>query len=131
MRLKKGFYIILGCLCLGLGCIGIVLPVLPTVPFFLVTGYCFAHASERLHTWFSQTNMYKKHLESFVSKRGMTVRTKITILVPVTLLMAIGFIMMKHVIVGRIVLGIVWFCHIIYFIWGVKTISPQNSKEER
>ena len=40
MRLKRLIFLILGLLCLGLGCIGVVLPILPTVPFFLVTVFC-------------------------------------------------------------------------------------------
>ena len=52
----------------------------------------------------------------------MTKKTKIRIMFTVTLLMSIGFIMMHAVPVGRIVLGCVWAFHIIYFIWGVKTI---------
>lgn len=38
-------------LCLGLGLIGIVLPVLPTVPFILAATYAAARGSERLHSW--------------------------------------------------------------------------------
>jgi hypothetical protein len=67
--------------------------------------------------------MYKKHLESFVEKRGMTLRTKLTILTSVTILMTIGFIMMSRVPVGRVVLAIVWICHVIYFVFGVKTVK--------
>ena len=66
MKIKKLLFLILGCLCLGLGCIGIVLPILPTVPFFLVTVICFANSSQKLHDWFIHTKMYQKHLESFV-----------------------------------------------------------------
>ena len=74
--------------------IGIVLPILPTVPFFLLTVFFFANSSQKLHDWFISTNMYKKHLDSFVKKKGMTVRTKATILTSVTLLMGIGFFVM-------------------------------------
>ena len=50
MKVKRLFFLVLGCVCLGLGCIGVVLPILPTVPFFLVTVFCFAKSSQRLHS---------------------------------------------------------------------------------
>lgn len=86
MKLKRLFFLILGCVCLALGCVGIVLPVLPTVPFFLATVFCFANSSEKLHTWFLGTELYQKHLDSFVKKKGMTAQTKAGILMSVTLL---------------------------------------------
>lgn len=91
MKLKQLIFLVLGCTCLVLGCIGIVLPILPTVPFFLVTVFCFANSSQKLHNWFVGTKMYKKHLESFVKKKGMTIKTKFGILIPVTIVMGIGF----------------------------------------
>lgn len=130
MKLKRLIYLILGCICLGLGCVGIVLPILPTVPFFLVTVFCFAKSSQKLHSWFIGTKMYKKHLESFVKKKGMTVRTKATIITSVTLLMGFGFVMMSKVPIGRIILAVVWVCHIIYFVFGVKTLKAENECNE-
>ncbi|MBR4587551.1 MAG: YbaN family protein [Lachnospiraceae bacterium] len=52
------------CICLALGTVGVVLPILPTTPFFLVTAYCFARSSEKLNNWFKGTKLYKKHLDS-------------------------------------------------------------------
>ena len=119
----------IGFVCLGLGCIGIALPILPTVPFFLVTIFCFANSSKRLQNWFLHTKIYKRHLEAFVKKKGMTIKAKITVLISVSLLMGLGFVMMSHVLVGRIILTVIWICHIIYFIFGVKTIK-QTDKED-
>ena len=48
-------------------------------------------------------------------------------MVTVTVLMSIGFIMMKAVPVGRIVLACVWAFHIFYFIFGVKTLAVQDA----
>ena len=90
MKLKRLIFLILGFLCLGLGCVGVALPILPTVPFFLATVFCFANSSQKLHDWFVSTKLYKKHLESFVKKKGMTVQTKLGIIIPVTLMMGIG-----------------------------------------
>ena len=96
MKLKRLIFLILGFLCLGLGCVGVALPILPTVPFFLVTVFCFANSSQKLHDWFVSTKLYKKHLESFVKKKGMTVQTKVGVIIPVTLLMGFGFFMMMR-----------------------------------
>lgn len=129
MNLKKILYLVIGCISLILGCIGIILPILPTVPFFLVTVFCFARSSQHLHNWFINTNMYKKNLQSFVERKGMTIKTKVTIIGSVTVLMALGFIMMSKVLIGRIILTIVWICHIVYFIFRVKTIKNTDIQE--
>ncbi len=127
MKFKKAAFIALGCLCMVLGCIGIALPVLPTVPFFLATVFFFANSSERLHSWFVNTAMYKKHLESYVKKEGMLVQTKLTIILTVTALMGFGFFMMLRagVYIPCIILAAVWIGHILYFTFGVKSIKKE------
>lgn len=128
--MKKIVYIILGCIGVGIGAVGAVVPMLPAFPFLMLAAFCFARSSQRLNNWFINTKLYKDNLEDFVAGRGMTKKTKIRIMVTVTALMSIGFIMMHAVPVGRIVLGCVWAFHIVYFLFGIKTI-PANQKETR
>lgn len=107
MTIKKILYIIFGCIGVGLGAVGAVLPLLPAFPFLMLAAFCFARSSEKLNNWFINTKLYKNNLESFVKGQGMTWKTKIRIMIMVTILMSIGFIMMDQVPVGRIVLGCV------------------------
>lgn len=130
MRLKRLIFLIAGCVCLGLGCIGIVLPVLPTVPFFLTTVFCFSQSSQKLHDWFLGTKLYKNNLEFYVKGQGMTTKTKAKILLTVTMLMAFGFGMMlrKALYVPCGILACVWAAHLVYFLFGVKTIETKKSE---
>ena len=122
--MKKILYIILGCVGVGLGAVGAIIPMLPAFPFLMLAAFCFARSSDKLHNWFVSTKLYQENLADFVAGKGMTKKTKVRIMVTVTLLMSVGFIMMglKGIVTGCVVLGCVWLFHIIYFIFGIKTI---------
>ena len=128
-HLKKAFFIALGCVSLALGTIGIVLPILPTVPFYLLTAFCFANSSERLHDWFIHTTVYKKYIGSYFRRRGMTKKAKCLLIGTVTAIMVPGFILMDKVPVGRAIMLVVWVGHILYFGFKVQTITQQEADE--
>ena len=127
--MKKILYVMLGCVGVGMGAVGAVVPMLPAFPFLMMATFCFARSSEKLDCWFKSTKLYKDNLEDFVAGRGMTIKTKVRIMVTVTLLMSIGFVMMglKGIVTGCAVLGCVWLFHIIYFIFGIKTIPATEA----
>jgi len=124
------FWIILGFISLALGTIGVVLPILPTVPFYLLTLFCFTKSSQRLHDWFVGTKLYKNNLETFVEKKSMTMKTKLSIITMVTIVMGIGFYFMDSVPVARVILAIVWVAHLLYFFLRIRTEKPGEEKAE-
>lgn len=117
MSIKRVAFLALGCTSLVLAVLGVVLPILPTVPFLVLAVFCFAKSSDRLNNWLINTKFYQNNLADFKAGKEMTVKTKTRILVTVTLVMAVGLIAMllKGVIV---LLG-----HIYYFGFKVKTIE--------
>ena len=127
--MKKILYIILGCVGVGMGAVGAVVPMLPAFPFLMLAAFCFARSSEKLDCWFKNTKLYKDNLEDFVAGKGMTKKTKIRIMITVTLMMSVGFIMMglKGIVTGCVVLGCVWVFHLMYFIFGIKTIPAKEA----
>jgi uncharacterized membrane protein YbaN (DUF454 family) len=130
MQPRRILYLVVGCVGLGLGAAGAVLPVLPTVPFLLVAAWGFGRSSKKLDDWFKRTKLYQKNLESYVRGDGMTRLTKLRIIAIVTVLMGIGFVLMHNVPVGRIILAVIWVLHVVYFLFAVKTASPDDPGRE-
>ena len=126
MNVKKIIYLSLGFIGLVLGAIGAVLPLMPAFPFLLLAAFGFGRSSEKLDAWFKSTKLYKNNLESYVKGQGMTLKTKLKIMIIVTILMCIGFIMMHKIVLGQAVLALVWLFHINYFLFGVKTIKTNE-----
>ncbi len=125
-KARKGFWIILGLLSMGIGCVGIVVPVLPTTPFLILASFSFAKGSEKFHNWFTSTKIYKNHLESFEKDRSMTLKTKLCILIPVSIMLIVAFFMMKN-IYGRVFIVFLILTKYYYFIFKIKTIKPDES----
>lgn len=127
--MKKFIYLTLGLLSLSLGTAGTLIPVLPTVPFLMLSALCFARSFRKLHQWFVSTKLYQENLADLTAGKGMTGKAKIRVMITVTALMAVGFLMMskKGIAIGCIVLALVWVVHLVYFIFGIKTISAKET----
>jgi uncharacterized membrane protein YbaN (DUF454 family) len=73
-KLKNTIYIILGFTFVGIGALGVILPVLPTTPFLLLASFFFTRGSERFNAWFVSTKLYKNHLADFIRNRSMELK---------------------------------------------------------
>lgn len=127
-KFAKMLWVGIGFLSLGIGVVGAFLPFLPTFPFLMLTVFSFAKSSKRLHRWFIGTKLYKNNLQSYVDSRSMTMKTKVRIMVSVTVVLTVGFLMMSRVPAARAVLVLVWLFHMLYFVFGIKTIREAVEK---
>lgn len=121
----KLLYFIVGCISMGLGMVGVVLPVLPTTPFILLAALCFAKSSRRFHTWFTHTSLYKNHLDSFVRHRTMTLKTKVRLLAFASTMIFIAMYFMDHLYLRIFLVFLIIFKYY-YFIVRIKTIPEHK-----
>ena len=129
-QMNKIFCILLGCTAVCIGTLGAVLPILPTFPFLMLAAWYFSRSSEKMNRWFRNTRLYRDNLEDYISRRGMTWKAKIRIMITLTLLMSVGLLIMgsRGIVLGCAILAFVWALHIFLFCFGIKTISV--SKKE-
>lgn len=124
--MKKSFlniiYIILAFLFLGLGALGVVLPILPTTPFLLLASYFFAKGSPKFNRWFLSTKLYKNHLEEFIRTRSMTLKKKLCIVIPVSIMLFITAFTMDKMAVKILIAFLVMFIYY-YFYFQIKTVE--------
>ena len=118
----KLLWLMIGIVSMVLGAIGVVLPVLPTTPFLLLESFCFAKGSDRFHKWFIGTKLYKKHLESFVTSRSMTLKTKLCILLPASAMLILAMLAMSN-IYGRVFIVFLIIFKYIYFFTRIETVK--------
>ncbi|WP_276833816.1 YbaN family protein [Massilicoli timonensis] len=119
----KYIYLMVGCISFALGTAGAFLPLLPTVPFYLLAMFCFSKSSERLRQKLENSALYQKYVKAAVKGKGMSRRTKIKAMATVTLLMSIGFVMMHQVLLAQIVLVLIYVAHAYFILWRVRTIQ--------
>jgi uncharacterized membrane protein YbaN (DUF454 family) len=78
MDVRKALLIFLGTVCVGLGVLGMFLPLMPTTVFLLLAAYCYSHSSERFHGWLLNNRWCGDYLRNYKSGRGISMRQKIS-----------------------------------------------------
>lgn len=114
-------FLTIGAISFVLGTAGIVLPLLPTVPFYMLTLFCLARGSERFHKMFLESSLYQKTVGAYERDKALTLRTKLSILLSVSTIMAIGAYFSQDMPIALIVMAFVWIGHVIALVFIVKT----------
>lgn len=126
-RVVKGLLLVSGCVCVGLGVVGVVLPVVPTTPFLLLAAICFARSSERFYIWLLTNRYFGEYLRDWREKRGLTIGTKIWIIFVMLTTMGLSAFFVPLIPV-RVLLAGVGF-GVSAYIWRLPTKSSSRGKQ--
>ena len=101
-------FLTVGAISFVLGTAGIVIPLFPTVPFYMLTLFCLARGSERFHNMFLESSLYQKTVGAYERDKALTLRTKLSILLSVSTIMAVGAYFSQDMPIALIVMAFVW-----------------------
>lgn len=93
--MKRHLYLAGGFTALALGSIGVVLPLLPTVPFVILAAFCFARSSPRLEAWLLDHHFFGSHILNWRERRAITKRGKWSALVAFAVSVVVALIFVK------------------------------------
>ncbi len=118
ISMQRIFYLVFGFVSLMVGVIGIVLPIVPTTPFLLLAGFCFARSSKRFEKWLRNTKIYQFYVADYVETKSISRKRKKQIIWQIYLLMAIS-IWLAPILLVKIGLGLLTIFITYYLFWVI------------
>ncbi len=130
LTLRQTLWIITGILSVGLGTLGIYLPILPTVPLYLLGSFAFLSSSGKLYSKFRDGRLYKKYLQPYLTAGGLSGKAKLFLILFVSLQIGIAMFLVRNSIFGLCLAGALYLGFLISMLFIVKTIPPHKPHDK-
>jgi uncharacterized membrane protein YbaN (DUF454 family) len=123
-KLYKWALISLGTLSVGVGILGIFLPLLPTTVFFLIAAWAYSKSSKRFYNWLITNKYFGQYIKNYREKKGIPLKIKIRSIILLWLTILISVFLLNNLWV-RILLIIIAISVSIH-IWLLKTYREES-----
>lgn len=123
-RILNVICVSLGFVCVGLGTIGIAIPILPTTPFFIAAACLFAKGSTRFHKWFLNTKLYKRYIGQAIEKGCMERKAKKHMMVTLGIVFTVGILFSPFF--AKVIILLIAIIHFYVLIFRIKTVEGIN-----
>ncbi|MBQ2705554.1 MAG: YbaN family protein [Agathobacter sp.] len=120
-KIVNGICVALAFVCVGLGVVGIVIPILPTTPLFIAAACLFAKGSKKFHAWFLNTTLYKKYIESAITNGTMEKKAKRHMMITLGIVFGMGIVFSP--VIAKIIIGVVAAIHFYVLIFRIKSVE--------
>ena len=124
-KIKKSLFIILGGISFVLGTLGLSLPFIPTVPFYMLTSFLWLRSSEKLYNKFVQSTYYQKYIQELIIEKKMTTKGLVKLFAMIFIVFLIPGILVDNLVM-RISLVVVYVLHLIFLTLYFKKKERKN-----
>lgn len=114
---------LVGTLFLLIGCVGIVLPLLPTTPFLLLALACYARSSERWYHWLITNRWFGEYIKNWHEGKGLPIKTKILMIAFLILTIGYSAVVVVPFFIGKVILIIIAIC-VSMHVLSLPTLEP-------
>lgn len=126
--MKKVFLLTIGFITMGLGFLGVFLPVLPTTPFLLVSLACFMRSSERMHQYVMNNKYLAPYVKEYASSEGIPKRAKIRAIFLIWITISFTAFVVIDKVLLRVMLYVIAIS-VTTYIWTRKTAEAAKTEE--
>jgi uncharacterized membrane protein YbaN (DUF454 family) len=127
-RLRRWLLLVAGSLSLGLGLLGIVVPILPTTPFLILAAICFGRSSDRCYGWLVTNRVFGRYLRDYLQGTGVAWRIRVPILAVLWLVIGLTALLIVDHIAARAALFVVAAAVTVHVVWLRKPVSGTRDK---
>ncbi|MCW4022834.1 MAG: YbaN family protein [Candidatus Bathyarchaeota archaeon] len=106
-KLVRSLFFVAGTMTLLLGAVGVVLPILPTTPFLLVSLACYLRSSERMTHWMLNNKYFGKYIRNYTEGKGIPMKTKLFAIAVLWITITISGVILVPILVVQIILLVV------------------------
>ena len=122
--LARWLWVALGCLFVGLGAIGAVVPGMPTTVFLVLAAACFIRSSQRLYDLLISNKTFGPYLKDYREGKGIPLRAKVVALSMIVIFVSFAvFVAIEatpiKILVGLI--GLIGFLFVFFKVPAAKT----------
>ena len=129
-RLVRGILFAAGSFFLGLGIIGIVIPLLPTTPFLLLAAACYARSSKRFYNWLLNNKLFGSYIRNYRDGKGIPLKVKLLSILFLWLTIGITTYFFVNLLLVRIILIIIAIGVTIHIL-TIKTLKEEPVEEDK
>jgi hypothetical protein len=104
----RPLYFVLGVAFLGVGVVGVFLPLIPTTGPLLLAAFMFARSSDRMHAWLVGHPRFGRFISDFQSGRGIPLRSKIVAVTAMSAAFAYTMVWAVPHTIPRVIVGCIW-----------------------
>jgi uncharacterized membrane protein YbaN (DUF454 family) len=106
-KFVRSLFFVAGTITLVLGAVGIVLPILPTTPFLLLSLACYLRSSERMTHWMLNNKYFGTYIQNYKEGKGIPMKTKLFAISVLWITISISAFVLVPILVVQIILLVV------------------------